>query len=91
MDRKLFTRLVRDAGLEDPTCPLDQYEYPEIEELVKLVVFECILAVQLKIMRNGNTPENERSRMHIHDLLRKFDVTIEEQGEYVRGSWNRDE
>jgi hypothetical protein len=47
------------------------------EDLVKfaeLIVKECIYTLQLKIVRNGNTPENLRSREHIRDLGEKFGI-----------------
>ena len=54
------------------------YAAPEIAEraqqLALLIVKECIYTLQLKIVRNGNTPENLRSRNHILDLGEKFGI-----------------
>ena len=51
---------------------------PEDEhyEIAELIVKECIYTLQLKIVRNGNTPENLRSREHIHDLANKFNIDL---------------
>ncbi len=45
-----------------------------IEKFAELIVKECIYTLQLKIVRNGNTPENLRSREHIRDLGEKFGI-----------------
>ncbi len=46
----------------------------EAEKFAELIVKECIYTLQLKIVRNGNTPENLRSREHIRDLGEKFGI-----------------
>ncbi len=46
----------------------------ESEKFAELIVKECIYTLQLKIVRNGNTPENLRSREHIRDLGEKFGI-----------------
>ena len=61
-----------------------QNEMPELDEtcmtlsrqrkFAELIVKECIYTLQLKIVRNGNTPENLRSREHIGDLGEKFGI-----------------
>jgi hypothetical protein len=48
--------------------------YAFAEKLAELIVQECIYTLQLKIVRNGNTPENLRSREHIKDLGEKFGI-----------------
>ncbi len=44
------------------------------ERFAELLIQECIYTLQLKIVRNGNTPENLRSREHIRDLGEKFGI-----------------
>jgi hypothetical protein len=44
------------------------------KKFAELIVKECIYTLQLKIVRNGNTPENLRSREHIRDLGEKFGI-----------------
>jgi hypothetical protein len=46
----------------------------KIEKFAEMIVKECIYTLQLKIVRNGNTPENLRSREHIRDLGEKFGI-----------------
>ena len=46
----------------------------DLEVFAELIVRECIYTLQLKIVRNGNTPENLRSREHIRDLGEKFGI-----------------
>lgn len=46
------------------------------EELVKLTVKECIFIIQKQIVRNGNTPENERSRKHLDSIAERFGITF---------------
>jgi hypothetical protein len=46
----------------------------DVEKFAELIVKECIYTLQLKIVRNGNTPENLRSREHIRDLGEKFGI-----------------
>ncbi len=46
------------------------------EKFAELIVKECILTVQLKIVRNGHTPENIRSRQHVEDIAKKFGIEL---------------
>jgi len=46
------------------------------EKFAELIVKECIYTLQRKVVRNGNTPENQRSREHIRDLGEKFGITF---------------
>ena len=46
------------------------------EKFAESIVKECIHTLQLKIVRNGNTPENKRSREHIRDLAEHFGVQL---------------
>ncbi len=46
----------------------------DLEKFAEFLVKECIYTLQLKIVRNGNTPENLRSREHIRDLGEKFGI-----------------
>ena len=41
-------------------------------EEIAIVVKECIEIIQRKIVRNGDTPENIRSRQHVKDIKEKF-------------------
>lgn len=40
------------------------------------IVRECIYTIQMDIVRNGHTPENERSRKHIRAIAEKFDIDL---------------
>jgi hypothetical protein len=44
------------------------------KKFAELIVKECIYTLQLKIVRNGYTPENLRSLEHIKDLGEKFGI-----------------
>lgn len=44
------------------------------ERFAELIVKECIYTLQLKILRNGSTPENLRSLEHIKDIGEKFGI-----------------
>lgn len=48
----------------------------QIEKFAELIVQECIRTVQLKIVRNGSTPENIRSRQHVEDIAKKFGIEL---------------
>lgn len=48
----------------------------DLSKFAELIVKECIYTIQRKIVRNGNTPENIRSRQHIIDLGNKFGITF---------------
>ena len=53
-----------------------EYSNRFAEKFAELIVRECIYTIQRKIVRNGNTPENIRSRQHIIDLGNKFGITF---------------
>jgi hypothetical protein len=44
------------------------------EKFAELIVMECILTIQLKMPRDGSTPENIRSREHVQDIKQHFGV-----------------
>lgn len=46
------------------------------DTFAELIVKECIFTIQQKIVRNGNTPENMRSRNHVNDIAEKFDIEL---------------
>ena len=39
-----------------------------LEDFAEIIVRECITTVQMKIPREGKTPENLRSYQHVRDL-----------------------
>jgi len=43
-------------------------------KFAELIVRECILTIQLKMPRDGSTPENIRSREHVQDIKQHFGV-----------------
>ena len=47
-----------------------------VEEFSSLIVKECILTIQLQIVRNGKTPENLRSYQHVGDIAEKFGIKL---------------
>lgn len=44
------------------------------EKFAELIVRECIRVVQNDIIRNGSTPENERSYLHVFALRSHFGI-----------------
>ena len=44
------------------------------QKFAELIVRECILTIQLKMPRDGSTPENIRSREHVQDIKQHFGV-----------------
>jgi hypothetical protein len=62
------------SRIHNRTLSLDELEEIFAEKFAELIVRECIYTLQLKIVRNGNTPENLRSREHIRDLGEKFGI-----------------
>ena len=51
------------------------------------VAIRCIKIIQDKMMRNGHdTPENLRSKAHIQDILKEFDLTLEKVHETLHRS-----
>lgn len=45
-----------------------------MQKFAELIVQECIYIVQIKMPRNGSTPENLRSREHVRDIREHFGV-----------------
>ena len=54
----------------DGTRHFDKYAFAQA------IAKDCIYALQLDIPRNGNTPENKRSRMHIQKLGKRYGITF---------------
>ena len=38
---KRIKELVKEAGLDDPMCPIDEYDNTELEKFAELIVREC--------------------------------------------------
>jgi hypothetical protein len=55
---------------------LDKNQNFYYQKFAELIIKECILTIQLKIIRNGYTPENNRSLMHVNDLAEKFGISL---------------
>ncbi len=67
--------LAEQAGLYDEKTPEEVPGFTaSFEKFAESIVRECIYTLQLKIVRNGNTPENLRSREHIRDIGEKFGI-----------------
>ena len=64
------------AGIHPTNFESDADIKEPLEKFAELIVKECIYTIQRKIVRNGNTPENIRSRQHINDLGNKFGITF---------------
>ena len=62
------------AEQQEYTDPAKEFSDILEQKFAELIVKECIYTLQLKIVRNGNTPENLRSREHIRDLGEKFGI-----------------
>jgi hypothetical protein len=77
MMNERIKELVKESNLVDIIDDAYQERHdwqPFVERFAELIVKECIYTLQLKIVRNGNTPENLRSREHIRDLGEKFGI-----------------
>lgn len=76
MNRQKIATLIEHATTYDTISgpyverSLDEYK------LAELVAKECILAIQRKIVRNGNTPENLRSFQHVEDIAEMFGIEL---------------
>jgi hypothetical protein len=80
MNKELFKELLEKATTyrDNPNAVGEYKHFPwvDYEKLVEAVVEECILTIQLKIIRNGDTPENNRSFKHVEDIANKFDIKL---------------
>jgi hypothetical protein len=47
-----------------------------ISKMEKVDAKICIAILQGKIVRNGDTPENKRTRQHIKDIMKYFDMNL---------------
>ena len=59
--------------------------------LMKEVAKDCILQIQLKIPRSGNTPENQRSWKHIDDIAARYGIVLPDDMLHFYGmglGWN---
>jgi hypothetical protein len=45
-----------------------------MERFAELIIQDCIYTIQMKIPRNGKTPENLRSYEHVRDIRERFGV-----------------
>ncbi len=76
MNKTFLKRLKQNAqtvvgeGLGGNYYDLDEDKFAEI------IVKECIVTIQRKIVRNGRTPENIRSYEHLEDIAKKFGITF---------------
>lgn len=72
-------KLIEDATIRSCWSPGEcRYlvEFVDNRKLVETVAKECILSVQREIIRNGNTPENQRSYLHVVDIAEKFGIKL---------------
>ena len=51
-----------------------RWNIEDSEKFAELIVRECIRVVQNDIIRNGPTPENERSYLHVFALRSHFGI-----------------
>ena len=75
LTRKLSEQAVEETQLL-MIMEYKNFESKLYEKFAELIVKECIYTLQLKIVRNGCTPENLRSYQHIGDLATKFDIKL---------------
>lgn len=61
-------QLVRQAGLEDPNFPLDQWENPELEQFAELIIEEY--AQEYQRLVNGHSVVVPKDRAHAEALVR---------------------
>ncbi len=66
--------LAKQAGMWRQHYDIGEESPSNLVEFAELIIKECIYTLQLKIVRNGNTTENLRSREHIRDLGEKFGI-----------------
>lgn len=71
LSEKRITQLASRVG-----CQLDESgNVPrEVEDLVDLVVKDCLITIQRRMLRNGDTPENRQSRLHLNDIAYKYGI-----------------
>jgi hypothetical protein len=48
----------------------------EVEKFAESIVKECLYTIQLAVVRNGPTPENQRTHKHLNDIAEKFGITF---------------
>ena len=76
MDRNKVAEFIEKATTYDTISgpyvekSLDEFKFAE------LIVKDCILTIQMKIVRNGSTPENLRSYQHIEDIAAKYGISL---------------
>jgi len=49
--------LVKKAGLDDPMCPIDEWDNPELEKFAELLVGECIDKIKNADMTDLEGPD----------------------------------
>lgn len=59
---------LQDYGLIEPRLLIDN--------LIELVAKHCIYTIQMKILRDGSTPENLRSWQHVKDIAENFEIEV---------------
>lgn len=47
-----------------------------IDKLTELVAKQCIYTIQIKVIRDGSTPENLRSWQHVRDMAERVEIQL---------------
>lgn len=47
-----------------------------VNKLTELIVKQCIYTIQIKVIRDGSTPENLRSWQHVRDIAERFEIQL---------------
>lgn len=76
INRQKIATLIEHATTYDTISgPYTERSLDEFK-LAEIVAKECILAIQRKVIRNGNTPENLRSYEHVEDIAKMFGIDL---------------
>lgn len=79
---KQIRELERQSGIDVYGLGRDRVKWElALETYSQMLVRECILTIQLKIVRNGPSPENTRSWQHVKDIAEKFSLHKEPKNE----------
>lgn len=82
MNKEIKKRLIKEATKRVDVGPEGlggSYYEDELSpgKLIKLVVNECIRLLERDIIRNGPTPENKRTNLHIETIRKHFGIEDE--------------
>ena len=65
---KAREQVIAEYGILDPGLLVDK--------ITELVAKQCVYTIQMKILRDGSTPENLRSWQHVKDIAENFEIEV---------------